>query len=56
MLDGAEIGIECWRWDCWGREMEGIGGSGIGDGFIGNVDSDISDVLTEVVCSHHVLL
>ena len=36
--------------------MEGIGGRGIGDWFIGNVDSDISDVLTEVVGGHHVLL
>ena len=36
--------------------MEGIGGSCIGDWFIGNVDSDISDVLTEVVGGHHVLL
>ena len=56
LLDGAEVGIECWRRDYWGREVEGIGGSGIGDWCIGNVDSDISDVLTEVVCSHHVLL
>ena len=56
LLDGAEIVVECLRRYSGRREVEGFIISGIGDGFIGDVDADISYVLTEVVGGHHVLL